>query len=116
MNKLLHPLFVLIRPGQSQPVAVHVVIVFHHVVGRLVGGDENYLELSRRLALLHQLRVEVAQDGREVAARRAPAGGEVDPHHFVLQRLLGLHEFPVLVEQGSTREYLHHVRSKSRCQ
>jgi len=103
-----HSLLVVVRPGQSQPVSVHIVIIFNHVVGRLVGGHENNFELSRRVALLHQIRVEIAQDGREVSTRRTPSCGEVDPHHFVPQRLVGIDEIPVFIHECPPGEHLHH--------
>ena len=108
-----HLLFIIVRPGQSQPVSVHVVIVLDHVIGRLVGGDEHDLKLSRRFTLVHQLRVEVAQDGREVSTRRTPSSREVDPHHLVPQRLLRVDEVPVFIEQGPAGEHLHHGCYKS---
>lgn len=104
-----HLLFIIVRPGQSQPVSVHVVIVLDHVIGRLVGGDEHDLKLSRRFTLVHQLRVEVAQDGCEVSARRTPSSREVDPHHLVPQRLIGVDEVPVFIEESPAGEHLHHV-------
>lgn len=89
------------------------MIIFHHVIGRLVRWHENYLKLSRRFALFHQFRVEITQNGREVATRRTPSCRKVDPHHFVPQRLFGVDEIPVLVEECPSCEHLHHDGWKS---
>lgn len=93
-----HSLLVVVRPGQSQPVSVHVMVIFHHIIRRFIRGDEDDLKLSWGIALLHQLRVEVAQDGREVSTRRAPSCREVDPNHFIPQRLFGIHKVSVFIE------------------
>jgi len=95
--------------GQSQPVAVHGVHVAHHFLGAVVGGDEDDLEWRGRLALFQQVRIEVAEHGGEVTARRAPAGRKIEAHHLVLQSLLGVHAAAVLADQQPPAEYVHHA-------
>lgn len=111
-----HSLLVVVGPGQRQPVSVQLVVIFHHVLGALVRGDEDDLKLGWRVAFVHQLRVEVAQNGREVSTRWTPPCGEVDPHHFIPQRLFGIHKVSVFVEKCPTCKHFHHVCESPACQ
>lgn len=104
-----YSLLVGVVERQGQPVAVHGAHVAHHLLGAVVGRDEHDLEGGGGLGLLQQLRVEVAEHGSEVAARRAPSGGEVQAHDLVLQGLLGVHAAAIPADQEPAAEHIHHA-------
>jgi len=73
----------------AQPVAVGLLHVAEHVLGRAVRGDEHDLHVVH-------LAVEVRQHGGELSAGRAPVGGEVEQNQILaLQSRVCLHGAPI---------------------
>ncbi len=101
-------LFIGVRPGQSQPVPVHVMVILHHVFCGFIRGYEDDLKLGRRLALLHQLGVEITQQRGEVSTRRTPSGREIQTNHFIPERFLWIHQISFFIHQSSSCKHLDH--------
>lgn len=111
-----YSLLVLVAPGQREPVPVHVVVVFRHVLGGFIRGYKHDFELSRRVALLHQLGVEITQHRGEVTARRAPAGGEIQTDYFITEWIFWVHRISVFIQQHAPRKHFRHHRRNDKHQ
>lgn len=110
-------LFIWIRPGQSQPVPVHVMVILHHVFCGFIRGYEHDFELCRWFGLLHQLRVEITQQRREVSAGWTPSGWEIQANHFIPESFLWIDQISLFIHECSAWKHLdHRWRSQVRVQ
>jgi len=106
----LHAVLLLQIIGQSRvvldtaPVAVGLLHVGGHVIGRSVAGHEDNLQLVRDLS------VEVSQHGGELPAGRTPVGREVvEDEVLVLQGLVSLNFAAISLDQGCSVQGIHFI-------